>query len=138
MVSDYSFYYPLYKSLQFMIERMPVYLYKFSYNGQYSYCKSYTGTDIEYGVVHGDDLIYLFDNPVDFPGGLNANDQLASDKLVQTLTEFAKLDKPNLPRCNKKRNCDVYYFYNNRSRMFDIDNLSIFDFVIEPIEFQWV
>lgn len=133
MLTDYCFYNPLYKSLQYMIDRIPVYVYKFSYIGQYSYYNSSTGNDSDYGAVHGDDLIYLFDNLADFPGGFNTNDELVSDVLVFLLTQFAKLDDIDLAKCSDMRPmCQYSHFYKNASGLFDLEETSKFD--MESVE----
>lgn len=127
MLTDYFYYHPLYKTLPYMINRIPVYMYKFSYRGEYSNSQ-YTRVNCGNGAVHGDDLLYLFDSPADFSEGLNMEDQLASDTLVQTLTIFAKLDDPNLAKCSDmKPMCEYTHFYKNEAGAFDIEKTSEFD-----------
>lgn len=125
MLTDYSFYYPFYKSLKYLHDRIPVYLYKFSYRGQYSYSNSYTGN----GVVHGDDLIFLFDSPAIFKDRLNENDQMASDVLISMLTQFAKLGDINLAKCSDMRlMCKYTHFYKNATGLIDKEETTRFDF----------
>ncbi|XP_035794845.1 venom carboxylesterase-6-like [Anopheles albimanus] len=46
----------------------PVSVYRFAYKGRYSYSSLFSGGDTgDYGVVHCDDLIYLFRSPAIFP-----------------------------------------------------------------------
>lgn len=45
----------------------PVSIYKFSFKGPYSYSFLYTFTHQDFGVVHCDELIYLFRSPALFP-----------------------------------------------------------------------
>lgn len=44
----------------------PVYLYQFNYQGKYS-MGYWPGTNETYGVLHADDLIYLFYSEPEFP-----------------------------------------------------------------------
>ena len=44
----------------------PVYLMEFNYRGPFSFSTLYTGTLIDFGVIHSDELIYLFDSGI-FP-----------------------------------------------------------------------
>lgn len=47
---------------------LPVYYYKLSYQGRYSYFYTPDSNNSKpYGVIHGDDLIYLFYNKKLFP-----------------------------------------------------------------------
>uniref|UniRef100_A0A1B6L422 Carboxylic ester hydrolase n=1 Tax=Graphocephala atropunctata TaxID=36148 RepID=A0A1B6L422_9HEMI len=75
----------------------PVYFYKFDFEGRYSY-RYRLGTQIPYGVVHHDDLIYLFYISPWFPL-FNQTDPEAY--MVRTLTStyatFAKTGVPTLP-----------------------------------------
>lgn len=131
--TDYSFYYPMYKSLPYMSNN-PVYLYKFSYRGQYSYSMVYTNTLADYGVVHCDDLIYLFESPALFSAGLNEYDQMASQKLIQTFTSFAKQGNP--PRSHQLKKCHAddmnpickyTHFYKNESGLINTEESNEFD-----------
>lgn len=68
----------------------PIFTYYFDYQGEHSYSALFTGTQEDFGVVHCDDLIYLFESVGLFPSGLNENDTVISDKLVQLYVKFAK------------------------------------------------
>lgn len=92
MYTDRSFVYPLYKQLDIMMtaSNIPIYTYHFDYRGNYSYSLLFTQTFRDFGVVHCDDLIYLFESPTLFPNGLNEADLRVSRTLVATYVTFAK------------------------------------------------
>lgn len=92
MYSDRSFVYPHQKLLESLVPQMtnPIYTYYFDYRGQYSYSMLFTGTVTNFGVVHCDDLIYLFESLALFPRGLNHNDSIMSRNLVRRYVDFAK------------------------------------------------
>ncbi|XP_049817595.1 esterase FE4 isoform X2 [Aethina tumida] len=73
----------------------PTYAYKFSYPGRFSHVYL-PGTEIPYGVVHHDDLIYLFYISELFP---YFNSSYPESKMVETLTgiyaSFASTGQPN-------------------------------------------
>lgn len=84
--------------LQIMLGRedfdKPIYTYYFDYRGANSYSLFFTGTSRDFGVVHCDDLIYLFESPLLFPNGLNEKDTEMSNKLVQQYFTFAQGKEP--------------------------------------------
>ena len=67
-----------------------MYQYILTYQGQYSITNIYGLPTI--GVCHGDDLIYVFDNPP-----LNDNDQFVRDLMTTAWTNFAKYGDPTPP-----------------------------------------
>lgn len=73
---------------------MPIYTYHFGYKGEHSYSALFTGTLRDFGVVHCDDLIYLFESPLLFPNGLNREDSIMSRNLVKHYVNFASRKKP--------------------------------------------
>lgn len=86
----------MYESLQYYINYRnekngpPVRLYKFAYKGPYSYSGLFTGTQIDFGVSHCDDLIYLFRTPILFPDfPRDSALDLAAKNLVQYYIDFA-------------------------------------------------
>lgn len=91
MYSHRSFWHPLYKTVQQYltyanVAKNPVYLYKFAFKGNLSYTMHFTGTDIDFGVGHIDDLIYLFKSPAIFP---TENDRDSSRaQVIKALVEF--------------------------------------------------
>lgn len=96
MYTDRSFYHPLFKAVQQYlayanVSESPIYLYNFTYKGNLSYTMQFTGTDVDFGVGHIDDLIYLFKSPAVFPG---ENDRDPATvrvirAVVDTYVEFA-------------------------------------------------
>ncbi|XP_058832047.1 juvenile hormone esterase-like [Topomyia yanbarensis] len=71
-------------------KQAPVSIYKFSFKGRYSYSFYYTFTHQDYGVVHCDDLIYLFRAPAlfqDFPR--KSKEARMSHNLVEFFIDFA-------------------------------------------------
>lgn len=106
-----------------------IYTYKFDYRGQYSYSVFFTNTAEDFGVVHCDELIYLFDKPALFPAGLTGTDLAMSDRFVNHFVKFAKGQTPWQPtkeRANKigpyKRISDNHMVYYD-----DADVLSFWD-----------
>ncbi|XP_018321730.1 esterase FE4-like isoform X2 [Agrilus planipennis] len=74
----------------------PVYYYKFTYQGRYS--NAYlpgTNNTVPYGVVHQDDLIYLFYIAASYPK-FTANDPESKtvDKMIKIWANFAKTGNP--------------------------------------------
>lgn len=68
----------------------PVSIYKFSFKGPQSYSFYYTFNTQDYGVVHCDELIYLFRSPAlfqDFPP--KSKEAAMSRNLVQFFIDFA-------------------------------------------------
>ncbi|CAG9854610.1 unnamed protein product [Phyllotreta striolata] len=75
----------------------PVYYYKFSYPGRYSHLyKSGSNNTIPYGVVHHDDLIYLFYISVLFPRFKECSPKEVEmvTKLTTLYANFAKTGNP--------------------------------------------
>lgn len=50
------------------IERYPVFMYNFNFLGPNTFAKIYAGHEpkVDYGIVHNDDLLYLFRSPILF------------------------------------------------------------------------
>lgn len=72
-----------------LIEETPAYIYKFSFKGPFSFSYPLTGTNNDFGVIHLDDTLYLFQNaffPRFEPGSSEAN---MSQILVQYFVDFA-------------------------------------------------
>lgn len=71
------------------IEDTPVFVYKFSFKGPISFSNVLTGTAIDFGVVHLDDTIYLFQTdyfPTPAPDSPEAN---MTQMLVRYYVDFA-------------------------------------------------
>ncbi|KAL5287117.1 CES2.2 family protein [Megaselia abdita] len=94
MITDRGFYYPFFKVKE--VHRhdqngAPLYIYDFKYRGTLSYSFLYAGNTNNYGVVHCDDLIYLFNSPTLFPNNFaeNTPDKMVSQDFVDYFVHFA-------------------------------------------------
>uniref|UniRef100_A0A182K299 carboxylesterase n=1 Tax=Anopheles christyi TaxID=43041 RepID=A0A182K299_9DIPT len=91
LYSEASFIYPVQLGVRQYITvadtvRAPASMYKLSYKGRYSYSVIYAGGDTgDYGVVHCDDLNYLFRQPAIFPDYPAGSPEL---KMVDTFVNF--------------------------------------------------
>nr|AID61351.1 esterase [Calliphora stygia] len=114
LFSDYYFYYPVYKTLKHYfdyadIAKSPVYIYKFSYHGPYTYVPVYTGGSTNrYDVVHFDDLLYQFRQSALFPDFEKESiDAKLSKEFVDILLGFVKSGKPlhydDIGSCTKEQ-----------------------------------
>ncbi|XP_053666504.1 juvenile hormone esterase-like [Anopheles marshallii] len=80
----------------------PIYLYKFNYKGPHSY-SSLLAPDNDppqdFGIVHCDDLIYIFRAPILFPDfSRNSPDAKVTKKMTKLLVDFARTGvAPRLP-----------------------------------------
>ncbi|KAL7289596.1 hypothetical protein TKK_0016454 [Trichogramma kaykai] len=93
--------FPTYRFAKLMSEysRAPVYNYQFTYQGRYSF-KVWSDTKKPTGVVHHDDLIYLFYISFAFPLFKPEDPEFRMvDKLTAMWTNFAKCGNP-IPRYN--------------------------------------
>lgn len=101
-LSDRFYLHPLYRMNQFLAggaDAAPLFLYKFDYRGQHSYSATFTGSKRDYGAVHLDDMIYLFDMPLYFPTGLNERDQQAKEVLMGHYVRFITGHDPGFAPC---------------------------------------
>ncbi|KAH8285026.1 hypothetical protein KR054_004014 [Drosophila jambulina] len=99
LISDRGFKQPLYNTIRQDVcrDRHPVYLYSFNYRGPLSYASAYTSANVtgKYGVVHCDDLLYLFRSPLLFPDfQRNSTEAKVIHTLVDYFVQFAKTGKP--------------------------------------------
>ncbi|XP_065368953.1 juvenile hormone esterase-like [Calliphora vicina] len=113
LVTERGFHHPYYNAIKDYINTMdtktyPLYLYSFNYTGPYSYSNLYTGglPSRDYGVVHCDDLIYLFRSPLLFPDfPKDSRHAKALQLFVGNFVHFAQFREPRsnspLKRCNK-------------------------------------
>ncbi|KAI9583284.1 esterase E4-like [Glossina fuscipes] len=108
LVSERGFHHPLYETIKAYVEtvdtvKYPLYLYKFNYSGLHTYATIFNGanTSRNYGVVHCDDLIYLFRSPLLFPDiDKNSIDAEVIKTMVGNFVHFAKYRKPlNMANC---------------------------------------
>lgn len=118
LYTDRSFYYPAYRTLQLHLNtsKAPLYFYNFTYRGENSFSDFDPQTrGQDFGVVHSDDLIYLFEARGAFPQGLNEQDKAASDKYVRNLVQFVLTQSPteNVTCTEMKPMCDYVRFYRN-------------------------
>ncbi|XP_046811153.1 juvenile hormone esterase-like isoform X1 [Lucilia cuprina] len=113
LVTERGFHHPYYNAIKNYINTIdtksyPIYLYSFNYSGPYSYSTLYTGglSSLDYGVVHCDDLIYLFRSPLLFPDfPKDSRHAKVLQLFVGNFVHFAKYREPRssppLKRCNK-------------------------------------
>nr|ARK19930.1 carboxylic ester hydrolase [Ampulex compressa] len=93
--ADSILMYPMYVSAQLLAEysSMPVYFYKFTYQGRFSF--SMWNDTAPYGVVHHDDLQYLFYMSFIFPF-LNSTDPEVAmvERYTSIVSHFAQTGEP--------------------------------------------
>nr|AAZ86786.1 IP02848p [Drosophila melanogaster] len=99
LISDRGFKQPLYNTIHKNVCHTPnpVYLYSFNYQGPLSYASAYTSANVtgKYGVVHCDDLLYLFRSPLLFPDfQRNSTEAKVIHSFVDYFVHFAKFGKP--------------------------------------------
>ncbi|KAH8258411.1 hypothetical protein KR038_011182 [Drosophila bunnanda] len=99
LITDRGFKQPLYDTIRQDVcpKTHPVYLYSFNYRGSLSYASAYTSADVtgKYGVVHCDDLLYLFRSPLIFPDfERNSTEAKVIHTFVDYFVQFAKTGKP--------------------------------------------
>ncbi|KAH8361974.1 hypothetical protein KR200_002646 [Drosophila serrata] len=99
LITDRGFKHPLYNTIRQDIchKRHPVYMYSFNYRGPLSYASAYTSANVtgKYGVVHCDDLLYLFRSPLIFRDfERNSTEAKVIHTLVDYFVQFAKTGKP--------------------------------------------
>lgn len=75
--------------------KKPVYYYRFSYQGRYSFNGRPDDTEVPYGVAHHDDLLYLFNMFPEFPKFNESFPEFAMvGKLTTLLANFARTGNP--------------------------------------------
>lgn len=97
LYTEVSFLYPMHAAVKQHVTsadtaQAPVSVYKFSFQGPYSYSSLYSFSREmrNYGVVHCDELIYLFRSPLlfqDFPP--KSKEARMSHNLVEFFIDFA-------------------------------------------------
>ncbi|XP_068144409.1 juvenile hormone esterase-like [Drosophila tropicalis] len=121
-MTDRHFNYPLYKTVRYYVRSGddPIYIYNFNYRGPHSYASIYANAKLSrsYGVVHGDDLLYLFRSPLFFPDfKKNSTDAKLITSFVDYFVTFARNGRTNfLPHM---RNCTRYVFAEGRDSFCD-------------------
>ncbi|XP_026837124.1 venom carboxylesterase-6 isoform X1 [Drosophila erecta] len=99
LISDRGFKQPLYNTIRKNVchPPSPVYVYSFNYRGPLSYASAYTAANVarKYGVVHCDDLLYLFRSPLLFPDfERNSTEAKVIHSFVDYFVHFARFGKP--------------------------------------------
>ncbi|XP_055696159.1 juvenile hormone esterase-like [Lutzomyia longipalpis] len=95
LVGDRAIVYPMItvvnQYLQYAdVQKNPIYIYEFGFQSQYTFVKYYTGKNINLGVSHIDDLIYLFTMSAYFPlFDPKSPEGVMSDIYVRTIVNFA-------------------------------------------------
>ncbi|XP_046746501.1 esterase E4-like [Diprion similis] len=89
VIGDVLFMYPVHDALrqQFATTKSPQYFYHLNYRGLLSSSYLFTGSTANYGVAHGDDLVYLFPNTAAF-SSLNETRSKNDYKMVNIMTEL--------------------------------------------------
>ncbi|XP_014285496.1 carboxylic ester hydrolase [Halyomorpha halys] len=87
--------------IQAFVQSSPVYFYRFSYRGQYSVTDFITGTNINFGVAHTDDTLYLSNNPY-FPPSENTPSDRAMITVMSGL--WASFVIQGIPRAGQYTN----------------------------------
>uniref|UniRef100_A0A182PNF0 Acetylcholinesterase n=1 Tax=Anopheles epiroticus TaxID=199890 RepID=A0A182PNF0_9DIPT len=149
LYSEASFIYPIQLGVKQYItmantDRAPANMYKFSYKGRYSYSVIYAGGDTaDYGVVHCDDLNYLFRQPAIFPDYPAGSPELKMvDTFVNFIIDFAingratplapYRDCKNDNQVDQSLNCDVQEFVrvgnDVQVKVINVRNEEMFDF----------
>ncbi|XP_068151131.1 juvenile hormone esterase-like isoform X2 [Drosophila tropicalis] len=137
-ISDRGFKHPLYKAIKQHYEYrgqlswFPHYMYSFNYKGSISYASLFTQANVtgKYGVVHCDDLLYLFRTPLLFPDfDKQSTEAKVIDSFVRYIVNFARfgftIDAPPIGPCGSQvlasrpnGICDYHEFINNASNPF--------------------
>ncbi|XP_044758909.1 uncharacterized protein LOC123316758 [Coccinella septempunctata] len=118
----------------------PVYYYKFNYKGRYShyYLPDSNGT-VPYGVVHHDDLIYLFYVSANFPKfGESDTETPTVEKMTTMWANFARTGKP-IPETNDKLDNAKWEPFNMKTqRYLEIGNkLTVAEKLFEKRYAEW-
>nr|XP_013119518.1 unnamed protein product [Stomoxys calcitrans] len=144
VVTDRGFHHPFYNAIKIHLStvstlKSPLYLYYFNYSGPHTYATLYAGgaSTTPYGVVHCDDLIYLFRSPILFPDfpkdSTHAN---VSRAFVNYFVTFAKNSKPYaLKQCQASQFpphsdtsiCDYVSFQNGPNDSFRMKSANDFN-----------
>ncbi|KAK4880585.1 hypothetical protein RN001_008731 [Aquatica leii] len=82
-------------SLHANYSKHSVYNYLYAYNGTETFGQRYYGNEHDFGVIHGDELFYLFDRSVLYPNyKLTRRDKKMSDFLITLWTNFVYYGNP--------------------------------------------
>lgn len=97
LATDYHFERPLYTTCQAMAKHVPVYVHKFDYRGLNSAAMFYTRTLRDYGVVHVDDLLYIFRISGLLPYQLTPRDERVQQVYMRHILSFIRFSDPGYP-----------------------------------------
>ncbi|CAD7092329.1 unnamed protein product [Hermetia illucens] len=102
------------------LDKNPLYLLKFNYRGAYSYSYLFAENFQNYGVVHCDELIYLFSSPsLGFNIDQESTDANVSAALVDNYVAFAIEGRPQhseaKPCSNNQSVCEYLEFKNSEN-----------------------
>lgn len=95
LFTDALFWFPAYKAIhqQLALAKNPQYSYIFKYRGTFSTSYLFSGSTADYGVAHGDDVLYLFPY-ASYMSGLDGTmsdlDYEIVDTMVKLWTSFAR------------------------------------------------
>lgn len=117
MASEYFFNRPYYEACQGMARHTPVYGQQFNYKGLNSFVWWFTKTHRDYGVVHGDDVLYLFRMSGLFPYQLTPAEKQVSKAYMKHVMSFIKYSYPGYPAWNSN---DPMMMQFGRSKVADI------------------
>ncbi|KAH8327058.1 hypothetical protein KR074_001377 [Drosophila pseudoananassae] len=154
LITDRGFKQALYNTIRQEVSRdsNPVFLYSFNYRGPLSYASAYTIADVsgKYGVVHCDDLLYLFRSPLLFPDfERNSTEAQVIKSFVDYFVHFAKFGKPRnsetLTQCTRELLesrpngiCDYQEFVNSPkgfeiqvAKEFQIDRVKLWTSILD-------
>ncbi|XP_068144434.1 juvenile hormone esterase-like [Drosophila tropicalis] len=130
LITERAFKHPLYNVIRYYLrnvdtDKHPFYMYSFNYKGRFSYASLYAKhITRNYGVVHGDDLLYVFRSPIYFHDfNRNSTEAAVAQLFVNYLVIFAKYGKPlNFPplescytsvlHSRPEGICDYHEFFN--------------------------
>lgn len=71
------------------IEETPIFVYKFSFKGPYSFSSLLTSSNTDFGVVHLDDTLFMFPSSIFPPFEAGSNEAKMSAILVKYYVDFA-------------------------------------------------
>lgn len=120
MGSDYLFGRPFYQQLKNVAKHSdkPVYGHNFEYRGQNSLSKVFTRSLRDFGVVHADDLLYLFRIRLFFPLDalqLSPKDRVAQKVYLNDILNFVKNDDPGYGEWEEEDPKMAYYRNNDET-----------------------
>ncbi|XP_046737844.1 carboxylesterase 4A-like [Diprion similis] len=120
IVGDIVITCPMHTALQqhLAVAKRPQYLYRFEYEGTFKFSYLYAGHRVNnYGVAHGDELLYLFPARSSYFGPpeykKNENDWKMVDMMVELWTSFATTGTPSASMFNGTKIWEPFSSRNN-------------------------